>query len=115
MSAMDIIRIAALASTPGGTARFEGADHGSSVSFFVVRSATGQGATKHRHPYDETFVILEAEIEVVVDDVLWMLQPGSITVIPAGSWHAFTNRSPHRALMVNIHASPRIIQEDWPA
>jgi mannose-6-phosphate isomerase-like protein (cupin superfamily) len=110
---MDIIGIAALAASPGGTARFEGADHGSSVSFFVVRSETGRGAARHRHPYDETFVILEGVIEVIVDDVLRMLQPGTIAVIPAGSWHEFTNRSPHRALMVNIHASPRIIQEDW--
>jgi mannose-6-phosphate isomerase-like protein (cupin superfamily) len=110
---MDIIDIAALTATPGGTARFEGDGHGSSVSFFVVRSATGQGADKHRHPYDETFVIIEGVIEVIVDDVLRMLQPGTIVVIPAGSWHEFKNRAPHRALMVNIHASPRIIQEDW--
>lgn len=110
---MKTIDIETLTRVAGGTARFEGDGNGSSVSFFVVRNRPGEGAAKHRHPYDETFVILEGEIEVVVDGDSRMLGAGTIAVVPAGAWHEFTNRSGKRSLMVNIHASPRIVQEDW--
>jgi quercetin dioxygenase-like cupin family protein len=103
---METIDIETLTRVAGGTARFEGAGHGSSVSFFVVRNRPGDGADKHRHPYDETFV-------VIVDDEPRMLAAGTIAVVPAGAWHEFKNRSHDTSLMVNIHASPRIIQENW--
>jgi quercetin dioxygenase-like cupin family protein len=110
---METIDIETLTRVAGGTARFEGAGHGSSVSFFVVRNRPGDGADKHRHPYDETFVVLVGDIEVIVDDEPRMLGAGTIAVVPAGAWHEFKNRSHDTSLMVNIHASPRIIQENW--
>jgi quercetin dioxygenase-like cupin family protein len=110
---METIDIEALTRIAGGTARFEGGGNGSSVSFFVVRNQPGQGADKHRHPYDETFVILDGDIEVIVDGEQRMLGSGTIAVVPARAWHEFKNRSDHVSLMVNIHPSPRIIQEDW--
>jgi quercetin dioxygenase-like cupin family protein len=110
---METIDIETLTQVAGGTARFEGAGHGSSVSFFVVRSHPGDGADKHRHPYDETFLVLVGDIEVIVDDEPRMLGAGTIAVVPAGAWHEFKNRSHDTSLMVNIHASPRIIQENW--
>jgi quercetin dioxygenase-like cupin family protein len=40
---------------------FEGGAHGpSSVSFFLVHNQPGHGPKLHHHPYDETFIILEA-------------------------------------------------------
>jgi len=110
---METIDIETLTRVAGASARFEGEGHGSSVSFFVVRNQPGEGADKHRHPYDETFVIVDGDIEVIVDGELRMLGGGTIAVVPAGAWHEFKNRSDHRSLMVNIHPSPRIVQEDW--
>ena len=37
---------------------FEGAAHGSEVSFFVVDDAPGEGPALHHHPYSETFVVI---------------------------------------------------------
>jgi quercetin dioxygenase-like cupin family protein len=110
---MRTIDIESIAATPGGSARFEGESAGSSVSFFVVRVLPGEGAVKHRHPYDETFVLLDGQIEAIVDGEKRMLRSGTIAVIPAMAWHEFTNRGSARASMVNIHPSPRIIQENW--
>jgi quercetin dioxygenase-like cupin family protein len=112
---MRTIDIESIAAAVGATARFEGAQADSSVSFFVVRARPGQGAAKHRHPYDETFVVLDGEIEAIVDGERRMLHSGTIAVIPPLAWHEFTNVGTSRALMVNIHPSPRIVQEDWSA
>lgn len=111
---MNIIDIASLRPPSGGAARFEGANFGASISCFVVTSAPGRGADKHRHPYEETFVILTGDIEVIVDGEVRMVSSGTIVVIPANAWHEFKNRSEHNALMVNIHPLPKMIQEDWP-
>ena len=110
---MNIIDTNSLRPPSGGSARFEGVNYGASVSFFVVTSAPGRGADKHRHPYDETFVILDGDIEVIVGGETRMLGGGNIAVIPANTWHEFKNRSDHAALMVNIHPVPEMIQEDW--
>ncbi|HET9493172.1 MAG TPA: cupin domain-containing protein [Chloroflexia bacterium] len=110
---MNIIEIDSLRPPSGGSPRFEGHQYGSSVSFFVVTSKPGRGADKHRHPYDETFVILDGDIEVIVGGEQRMVSSGHIAVIPANTWHEFKNRSDHPALMVNIHPVPQMIQEDW--
>lgn len=112
---MNVIDIAGLRPPSGGAARFEGANFGANVSFFVVTSAPGKGADKHRHPYAETFVILDGDIEVIVDGEARMVSSGTIVVIPANTWHAFKNRLAHNALMVNIHPLPKMLQEDWVA
>jgi quercetin dioxygenase-like cupin family protein len=110
---MNTVEIAQLIAESGGAGRFEGDDHGSPVSFFFVTSPPGKGAAKHRHPYVETFVIIEGEIEAIVGGVQELLHPGTIAMIPANTWHEFTNRSEHNALMVNIHPVPRMVQENW--
>ncbi len=111
--AMNIIDIASLKPASGGSPRFEGSHYGANVSFFVVMSATGKGADKHRHPYEEVFVILEGDIEVIIHGELRRIQAGNIVVIPANAWHEFKNRSSQPALMVNIHPVPKMLQEDW--
>lgn len=108
---MNIIDIAGLKPPSGNTARFEGAGHGASASFFVVGSAPGEGADEHRHPYEEIFVNLGGTVEVTVDGGTHLLEGGSVAVVPAGAWHGFKNRSKSAALMVNIHPAA-MIQED---
>lgn len=107
------IDIESLRPKNGGAAFFQGGDHGANTSFFVVTSAPGKGADKHRHPYEEIFVILEGQIEVIVDGELELVSGGSIRVIPPLAWHEFKNRGERPCLMVNIHNSAQLIQEDW--
>lgn len=110
---LKIIDIESLRPSGGGSPRFEGFEHGASTSFFVVTSPPHQGADRHRHPYDETFVILRGDIEVIVEGQRHLVSAGSIVVIPANSWHEFKNRSDSAALMVNIHPVSAMKQENW--
>jgi quercetin dioxygenase-like cupin family protein len=110
---MEIISIDNLKPKGGNSAKFEGFNYGANTSFFVVNSAPGKGAQKHRHPYEETFVILDGNIEVIVNGEKKMIAGGHIAIIPPKAWHEFKNRSDHNALMVNIHPVSKMIQEDW--
>lgn len=110
---MQTIGIDDLRPPGGGSPRFEGIGYESPVSCFIVQSAPGNGADKHRHPYAETFIILEGVIEAIVDGTLHRVDSGHILVIPAHTWHEFKNRGDRPLLMVNIHPVPQMIQEDW--
>lgn len=113
MTEVKKVVIADVIAASRGAGRFEGKDHGSPVSFFYVTSEPGKGASKHRHPYAETFVIIDGDIEVTVDGTTERMHGGTIAIIPPNAWHEFTNMGDRRALMVNIHPTDEMIQENW--
>jgi len=90
---------------------FQGIKHGANVSFFIVHFSPGKGPKKHRHPYEETFIILEGEIEAIIDGETKTLRENNIVIIPAGDGHAFKNRSEKQVFMINIHPVPEMVTE----
>lgn len=92
--------------------RFEGREHGATVSFFLSRHAPGEGPKLHRHPYEETFIMQEGTVEFTVDGETIGAGPGDIVVVPAGAAHRFVNTGDERIRQVSIHASDHMIQED---
>jgi len=108
---MKIIDIASIMSPGGNVANFQGVEHGANVSFFVVHFSQGEGPRKHRHPYEETFVILAGEIELLIDGTGQQVGGGTIAVIPAGTWHQFKVISEEPVNMINIHPISKMITE----
>ncbi|HEX8065062.1 MAG TPA: cupin domain-containing protein [Thermoleophilaceae bacterium] len=93
--------------------RFEGRDHGSSVSGFLVLAAPpGSGPVLHRHPYDETFFVLEGRATFTVDGETVEASAGRMLVAPANAPHRFVNSGDGPLRMVTVHASDHIEQED---
>jgi quercetin dioxygenase-like cupin family protein len=66
----------------------------------------GQGPRLHRHPYDETFLILDGRLRVTVGEETIVGGPGDIIIGPAEAPHGFTNLGPGPARLVCIHAAP---------
>ena len=108
---MKLIDIDSLKPPGQDVAIFQGVKHGAKVSFFIVHFSPGKGPKKHRHPYEETFIILEGEIEAIVDGETKTLSENNIVIIPAGTWHEFKNRSDKTVFMVNIHPVPEMVTE----
>jgi quercetin dioxygenase-like cupin family protein len=108
---MKTIDINSLKPSGQEVATFQGSKHGANISFFIVHFSPGKGPRKHRHPYEETFIILEGEIEAIVDGETKILRENHIVIIPAGIWHEFKNRSEQHAFMINIHPVPEMITE----
>jgi quercetin dioxygenase-like cupin family protein len=92
-------------------AMFQGNKYDANVSFFIVLFSPGKGPGKHRHPYEETFIILEGEIEAIVDGETQILRENHIVVIPPETWHEFKNRSEQHAFMINLHPVPEMVTE----
>ena len=96
----------------GTTAEFQGRDHGSGVSFIMVRTnQIGAGPALHQHPYDETFVIRRGEAEFVVGDRVLTGRAGQIIVVPPLTPHKFSKSGDERLEMTDIHASDVFITE----
>ncbi|MCK0116775.1 cupin domain-containing protein [Isoptericola sp. S6320L] len=97
---------------PGSrTLRFEGRDHGSGVSFFLVTSEPGQGPGLHRHPYTETWSVLEGEATITIGDQTVVARAGDTAVVQPGVWHGFTSTGAGTLRMICLHASATMIQE----
>jgi mannose-6-phosphate isomerase-like protein (cupin superfamily) len=92
------------------TIRFEGAEHGTPISFFAVDNDPGQGPGLHTHPYPETWVVRRGRAEVVIGGERFEVGPGDIAVAPAGVPHKFTNLGPDRLDIVCIHAAASMVQ-----
>lgn len=89
------------------TPRFEG----SGISFFLVTNDPGHGPALHRHPYTETWVVLEGEATITIGGDTLVARAGDTAVIQPDVWHRFENTGTTTLRLVCIHASPMIIQE----
>jgi len=92
--------------------RFEGKDHGANVSFFLSTHAPGEGPRLHRHPYEETFILLQGEATFTVGDETLTPDPGHVLIVPPNTPHKFVNSGEGRLQQVSIHSAPAMEQED---
>jgi len=94
-----------------GTERIEGAEYDATISLILDHSEPGQGPRLHRHPYDETWVVVEGNVTFQAGDEPQTAGVGEVVIVPAGVPHKFTNQGPGRSWLVCIHASPTVIGE----
>jgi quercetin dioxygenase-like cupin family protein len=107
---MKVIRLSEIRASETASL-FLGRDHGAGVSFFVTCHPRGSGPGPHRHPYEETFVVLEGATEFTVDGETITADAGTIVVVPAGAVHSFKGVGDDLARQVNIHPVPEMVTE----
>ena len=97
----------------GSSHQFVGADHaGVGISAFLLRALPGNGPGPHRHPYDEVQFIREGRGLYVVEGKEFEARAGDILVIKAGEVHSFRCIGDEPLVQVDVHLSPRFIQEN---
>jgi quercetin dioxygenase-like cupin family protein len=83
----------------GSSFQFVGAEHGDvGISVYLLRALPGNGPGPHRHPYDEV-----EQFEAGAGDSL---------VVKAGEIHGFRCIGDAPLVQVDVHLSPRFIQEN---
>jgi quercetin dioxygenase-like cupin family protein len=97
----------------GSSHHFVGADQGEvQMSAFLFHGPPGSGPGPHRHPYDEIQFIRAGRGLYTVDGVRFEAGAGDILVIKAGEVHQFTAIGPDPLVQLDVHLSPRFIQEN---
>ena len=64
-----------------------------SLTMFLVEYEPGGKIDPHDHPFEETYYILEGQVDAVADGVPYSLKPGDLFWTGVGSVHAFYNNS----------------------
>lgn len=93
------------------TVLFEGRRYGSGISFFLVDNEPGQGPGLHRHPYSETWTVLEGEAAITIGEDRLVARAGDTAVVGPHVWHRFVNSGTGRLRIMCVHASDTLIQE----
>ena len=97
----------------GSSYNFVGADQGGAgISAFLFDGEPGRGPGPHRHPYDEIQFLREGRARYVVNGEEFEAGAGDILVIKAGEIHSFKVIGETRLVAVDVHVSPRFIQEN---
>ena len=97
----------------GSSHNFVGADNGNvNVSVFLFNGEQGRGPGPHRHPYDEIQFIQSGWGLWKVDGQEFEAGAGDILVIKAGEVHSFRCISDEPLAQLDVHLSPRFIQEN---
>jgi quercetin dioxygenase-like cupin family protein len=97
----------------GSSHQFVGADQGDvQVSVFLLDAQPGRGPGPHRHPYDEVQFVRSGRGRWVVNGVEFEGGAGDIFVIKAGEIHSFTAIGDEPLVQLDVHLSPRFIQEN---
>lgn len=97
----------------GSSHHFVGADNGDvGASVFLFSGAAGRGPGPHRHPYDEIQFVREGRGLWTVKGHEFEAGAGDILVIKAGEIHGFKNIGDSPLVQVDVHMSPRFIQEN---
>ena len=97
----------------GSSHNFVGADNGDvNISVFLLNALPGRGPGPHRHPYDEVQFIREGRGLYNVNGLEFEAGAGDILVIKAGEVHSFKAIGDAPLIQVDVHLSPRFIQEN---
>ena len=97
----------------GSSHQFVGADNGDvNVSVFLLNALPGRGPGPHRHPYDEVQFVRSGTGRYVVNGQEFEAGAGDILVIKAGEIHEFKAIGEESLVQVDVHLSPRFIQEN---
>ena len=60
-----------------------------SYEIFLQRGPEGSGPPPHSHPWDESFYVLQGEIDFGIGDESTTALPGTLVHLPAGTVHWF--------------------------
>ena len=97
----------------GSSHQFVGADQGDvAVSVFLFNGAPGKGPGPHRHPYDEIQFIQSGRGRWTVNGEEFEAGAGDVLVIKAGEVHGFKCIGDEPLVQLDVHLSPRFIQEN---
>jgi quercetin dioxygenase-like cupin family protein len=83
-----------------------GQETGGRYSLIDMHVPSGSGPPPHRHDFDETFTILEGEVQFTVRGQVLLVPTGSTVTVPSNAPHSFKNVSGRAARMLCVCVPP---------
>jgi len=97
---------------PSALTEFTGRDHDAGTSLiFVDLHGDGDGPALHKHPYSETFIILDGQADFTVADTELTGIAGQVLIVPGDTPHRFAKSGTGHLRMIDVHAGDHFITE----
>jgi len=77
--------MAVIKTNPEETQTIEGVEYGATISLILDRSNPGQGPRLHRHPYDETWLVLDGTVNFQAGNETRAAGPGDVVIVPSNT------------------------------
>ncbi len=75
--------------------------HSQSMTFAHYDFKRGSSIHEHFHPQEEVYEVIEGELEVIIDGVAQIAQPGLVAVVPSNVRHSVKALTDGRAIIVD--------------
>jgi|SRR5271165_6553469 len=95
----------------GMSHEFVGADHGTSVSFFLVIAKPGGATRLHRHNYDKIVYVIGGRAKWIVGNEERDAVAGDVLVVRAGEPHKFISADDDPVRQIDVHLNPTFEME----
>lgn len=95
----------------GELLQLSGSDHGVSTSIMSSTVMPGSGPRRHRHPHAEIFVFGNGHARVEIDGTDLDVDAGDFVIVPADTWHSFTNTAAVPIREIAVHENRRAVTE----
>jgi quercetin dioxygenase-like cupin family protein len=80
--------------------------HTQNMTFAHYDFARGSSIHEHFHPEEEVYEVLDGQLEVTVDGVSQIVQPGLVAIVPANARHSVRALTDGRAIIVDYPLRP---------
>jgi quercetin dioxygenase-like cupin family protein len=75
--------------------------HSPSTTFAHYDFARGSSIHEHFHPQEEVYEVIEGELEVTIDGVTQIAQPGVVAIVPSNAPHSVKALTDGRAIILD--------------
>ena len=96
----------------GMSHEFVGADHGTSVSLFLVIAKPGGATRIHKHDYDKIVYVIAGRAKWIVGNEEREAAAGDVIVVRAGEPHKFIGADDDPVRQIDIHLN-RTFETAW--
>jgi quercetin dioxygenase-like cupin family protein len=80
--------------------------HTQNMTFAHYDFARGSSIHEHSHPEEEVYEVLDGQLEMTVDGVSQIVQPGLVAIVPANARHSVRALTDGRAIIVDYPLRP---------
>jgi quercetin dioxygenase-like cupin family protein len=88
---------------PGWKGRFF---HSPNMTFAHYDFTCGSTIHEHFHSQEEVYEVIEGELEITVDGVTHLVQPGLVAIVPSNARHSVKALTDGRLIVVDHPARP---------
>jgi len=75
--------------------------HSANRTFAHYEFVRGASIHEHFHPQEEVYEVIEGELELTIDGVTQIAQPGLVAIVPSNTRHSVRALSDGRAIIVD--------------